>query len=159
MSEHEEMRKNLAALAAGLLAPAAEEAVRAHLGACPACAREAETWRRLVGAMERLPAALPNPARLARLTALAQARRAELLERRWNRLVLTGLVLYGWALWVVALPLLPVVVDWLAARLALPGFAVVILGLAFWWSFCWIIGLALLPLLRQREAALEEKIV
>jgi len=159
MSEHEEMRKNLAGLVAGQLAPAAAEAARAHLAACPDCAQEAEVWRRLVGAMQRLPVTAPRPARLARIAALAHAHRQETLEKRWNRLVLIGLVLYGWALWVVAAPLLPVVVDWLAARLALPGFAVVILGLAFWWSFCWVIGLALLPLLRQREAALEEKIV
>lgn len=159
MSEHEETRKNLAGLVAGQLAPAAAEAARAHLAACPDCARETEVWRRLVGAMQRLPETVPSPARLARIAALAHAHRQEALEKRWNRVVLTGLVLYGWVLWVVAAPLLPMVVDWLAARLALPGFAVVILGLAFWWSFCWVIGLALLPLLRQREAALEEKIV
>ena len=159
MNEHEQTRKNLAALAAGLLAAAEEAAARAHLAACPDCAREAEVWRRVRGAIERIPDTLPAPARLARLAARAQAHREEVLEKRWNRLVLAGLVLYGWALWIVAAPLLPIVIDWLAARLALPWPAVVVLGLAFWWSFCWVIGLALLPLLRQREAELEEKVL
>jgi anti-sigma factor RsiW len=159
MNEHEQTRKNLAALEAGLLTADEEAAARAHLAACPDCAREADVWRRLRAAVEGIPETLPAPARLHRLAALAQAHREGVLEKRWNRLVLTGLVLYGWALWIVVAPLLPVVIDWLAARLALPWPAVVVLGLAFWWSFCWVIGLALLPLLRQREAELEEKVL
>ena len=159
MNAHEQTRKSLAALAAGLLPAAEEAAARAHLAACADCAREVEVWRRLRGAIERIPETLPAPARLARLAARAQAHREQTLEKRWNRLVLAGLVLYGWALWIVVAPLLPVAIDWLAARLALPWPAVVVLGLAFWWSFCWVIGLALLPLLRQREAELEEKVL
>lgn len=159
MTEHEQTRKNLAALAAGTLAPEEGAAARAHLAVCPDCAREAEVWRRLLEAIERIPETLPAPARVERLAALAALRRDELLEKRWNRLVLAGLVLYGWALWVVAVPLLPRGFEWLAARLTLPGFAIVILGLVFWWSFCWVIGLALLPLLRRRGVELEEKIV
>ena len=159
MNQHQQTREKLAALVAGLLAPREASRVQDHLAVCPECRREEEVWRRLLRAMQRVPETLPTPARLAHIAARAEAHRQEVLEQRWNRLVLTGLVLYGWALWVVVAPLLPAAVDWLAARLALPGFAVVILGLAFWWSFCWVIGLALLPLLRQREAGLEEKIV
>lgn len=159
MSEHEQVRKKLAALLAGMLSPAEEAAVRAHLAACPACAREQQVWERLVGAMERIPETLPTPARLQRIAALAQMRREDVLERRWNRLVLTGLVLYGWALFIVALPLLPVFIERLSEWLRLPWFAVVVVALAFWWSFCWVIGLALLPLLRRGEADLEEKVV
>jgi len=159
MSDHEQTRKNLAALLAGTLSPADEAAARAHLAACPDCTREQQVWERLVGALERIPETLPTPARLQRIAALAQLRREEVLERRWNRLVLTGLVLYGWALFIVALPLLPVLIDRLSDWLRLPWFAVVVVALAFWWSFCWVIGLALLPLLRRGEAELEEKVV
>lgn len=159
MSEHEPIRQKLAALHAGTLSPAEEAELHAHLAACPACAREEQVWHRLLGAMQRLPETLPTPARLARIKALVVARREEVLERRWNRLVLTGLVLYGWALFVVVWPLLPAAVGWLSERLALPWFALVILGLGLWWSFCWVIGLALLPLLRQKKIDLEEKVV
>ena len=159
MSDHEQIRMNLAALAASALSPAEEAAARAHLAACPECAREEQVWRRLLEAMQRIPETLPTPARLARIKALALERREEVLERRWNRLVLTGLVLYGWALFVVIWPLLPTAVGWLSERLALPWFALVILGLGLWWSFCWVIGLALLPLLRRQKVDLEEKVV
>lgn len=160
MTKHEKTRKSLAALAAGALAPEEEACARAHLSACPDCAREEQVWRRLLGAIGRIPATVPAPARLGRIAALARARRQEVLARRWNRLVLAGLVLYGWALFVVSWPLLPAAVDWLGSRLALPWFAVVILGLGLWWSFCWVIGLALLPLLRQTEKIdLEEKVI
>ncbi|HSC77940.1 MAG TPA: hypothetical protein VLB32_05195, partial [Candidatus Acidoferrales bacterium] len=80
------------------------------------------------------------------------------LEQRWNRLVLTGLILYGWALFLVIWPLLPTVTEWLSQQLRLPWFAVVGLALLLWWSFCWVIGLGLLPLLRDEKAELEERI-
>lgn len=160
MSEHEQIRKNLVRLIAGTLTAEEEAALRAHLAACPACAHEAQVWQRLRGTLERIPETLPTPARLARIKALAVAHREEVLERRWNRLVLTGLVLYGWALFVVVWPLLPALIDWLGTQLSLPWFVVVIAGLGLWWSFCWVIGLALLPLLRKAEKVdLEEKVV
>lgn len=159
MNEHERIRRKLTTLTAGTLPPEEEATVRAHLAACPECAGEARTWGRLAEAIERLPESSPTPARLARIAVLAQARREEVLEKRWNRLVLTGLVLYGWALFIVTWPLLPTAVSWLGERLAMPWFVVVILGLGLWWSFCWVIGLALLPLLRQQQVDLEEKVL
>ena len=159
MSEHETMRRRLVALVAGTLSASEEARLRSHLASCPECAREAQAWERLVRALGRIPETLPTPARLARITARAQARREEIFEKRWNRLVLTGLVLYGWALFVVSWPLLPGLVGWLSDQLALPGFAVILVGLVFWWSFCWVIGLGLLPLLRGQRVRLEEKVV
>jgi len=158
MSEHEKTRWNLAALAAGTLEPSEESAARAHLEACAECARAWESWQRLGRAVERLPAAeLPRP-RLSRLAAVAEARRKHVLERRWNRLVLTGLVVYGWALFVVSWPLLPATIEWLSGLTRLPWFAVVVVGLTLWWSFCIVIGLGLFPLLRGQNAKLEEKV-
>lgn len=151
------MRKNLAALAAGTLTPQEAAGARAHLAECAACGREFESWRRLLLALERLPEAALSPATLSRLAARAITRREEVLERRWNRLVLTGLVLYGWALFAVVLPLLPTGVGWLAQRLSLHWFVVTLLALGLWWSFCWVIGLALLPLFRALKVEVEEK--
>ncbi len=158
MTEHEKIRQNLAALAAGALEPAEESAARAHLEACAECAREWERWEHIGRAVERLPAAQLSPQRLSRIAAAAQARRQHVLERRWNRLVLTGLVVYGWALFMVSWPLLPAAIEWLSGLLRLPWFAVVVVGLTLWWSFCAVIGLGLLPLMRGQKAELEEKV-
>jgi anti-sigma factor RsiW len=158
MTEHEQTRKNLAALAAGALAPAVESAVRAHLESCAECARAWESWQHISRAVERLPVAQLSPQRLGRIAAAAEARRQHVLERRWNRLVLTGLVVYGWALFVVSWPLLPAAIEWLSGWTRLPWFGVVLVGLSFWWSFCMVIGLGLLPLLRRENARLEEKV-
>ena len=158
MTEHDKIRQTLAALAAGALEPAEESAARAHLEACAECARAWESWQRLGRAVERLPAAPLSPQRLSRIAAAAEARRQHVLERRWNRLVLTGLVVYGWALFMVSWPLLPAAIEWLGGLLRLPWFAVVLVGLTLWWSFCTVIGLGLLPLLRGQKAELEEKV-
>jgi anti-sigma factor RsiW len=158
MTEHENTRQNLAALAAGTLSPAEESAARAHLEACAECARAWESWQRLTTAVERLPGAELAPQRLRRMATAAQARREHVLERRWNRLVLAGLVVYGWALFVVSWPLLPAAIEWLSGLLRLPWFAVVVVGLTLWWSFCIVIGLGLYPLLRSQSAELEEKV-
>jgi anti-sigma factor RsiW len=159
MNEHQQAREKLVALVAGLLAPAEASRVQEHLAACPECRRQEEVWRRLLRAMQPVAETLPTLAGLARIAARAEARRQEVLERRWNRLVLTGLVLYGWALFVVVLPLLPVGIGWLAAQFSLHWFVIVILGLGLWWSFCWVIGLSLLPVLRAQRRQLEEKIL
>ncbi|MGH9789302.1 MAG: anti-sigma factor family protein [Candidatus Acidiferrales bacterium] len=158
MSEHEKIRGNLAALSAGALEPAEESMARAHLESCAECAREWESWQKIGRAVERLPAAQLSPQRLARIAAAAEARRQHVLERRWNRLVLAGLVLYGWALFTVSWPLLPAAIERLGGLLRLPWFAVVLVGLTLWWSFCTVIGLGLLPLLRGQKAELEEKV-
>ncbi len=158
MSEHEKIRARLAALAAGTLSAAEAAESKAHLAACTSCAAEFARWQRLERAVTQLPAAEPSTVSVARIGALATARRWQVLERRWNRLVLTGLILYGWALFAVSWPLLPTATEWLSQQLRLPWFAVVGLALVLWWSFCWVIGLGLLPLMRDEKPELEEKV-
>ncbi|MFQ5696063.1 MAG: anti-sigma factor family protein [Terriglobia bacterium] len=159
MNEHEKTRQQLPGLLSGTLSSAQEASVRAHLASCQACARQERVWQALARSIERMPETLPTPARLARIRALAEAHRQAVLERRWNRLVLTGLVVQGWALFLVSWPLLPRTIEWLTGQLGLPWFATALLGLGLWWSFCWAIGLALLPLVRGRKPDLEEKVV
>lgn len=159
MSECETLRRKLAALLAGAVPAPEEFAARAHLAECADCARELENWWRLARGLERLPAPPLEPATLERIAAAATAHRIELLERRWNRLVLAGLVAYGWALFLVIWPFLPALLDWVSVQLALPRIAVIIFGLGCWWSFCLVIGLALLPLLRNQRIDLEEKVL
>lgn len=157
MNDHDRIRSTLSGVAAGTLAP--DDALRTHLVTCPSCAGELERLRQLVSAVEHLPQPELSPAVLARLKSLAIARREAVLERRWNRLVLTGLILYGWALFAVIVPLVPTGVDWLSEWLAMPWFAVVAVALGLWWSFCLVVGLALLPLLRAQNFDLEEKVL
>jgi len=157
MSDHDRIRSALSGVAAGTIAP--DDALRAHLAACSSCAGELDSLRRLVSAVERLPQPELSPAVLARLKSLAIARREAVLERRWNRLVLTGLILYGWALFAVIVPLAPTGVDWLAEWLSLPWFVIVAVALGLWWSFCLVVGLALLPLLRAQNFDLGEKVL
>ena len=96
MSEHDPARNSLAALAAGALAPEQEARVREHLAECQACAEAFARWRRLTASLERLPDPALPPAAVGRMAARAGAHRREVLERRWNRLVLLGLIAFGW---------------------------------------------------------------
>ncbi|MGH9804996.1 MAG: hypothetical protein ACRD4D_07470, partial [Candidatus Acidiferrales bacterium] len=68
-------------------------------------------------------------------------------------------ILYGWALFAVIAPLAPAGVDWLSQWLAMPWFVVVAVALGLWWSFCLVVGLALLPVLRTQSFDLEEKVL
>ncbi|MGH9804927.1 MAG: anti-sigma factor family protein, partial [Candidatus Acidiferrales bacterium] len=86
MNDHDQIRSLLSGIAAGTLAP--DDALRAHLATCAACAEELERLRRVVAAVERLPQPELSAALLARLKSLAIAHREAVLERRWNRLVL-----------------------------------------------------------------------
>lgn len=153
MSDHKEIRAKLAELLAGGLPAKQEAAVRAHVAECGECARELELWKRLTAGLRRVPATLPTPARLARIAALAQARRAEVLEQRRNRLVLTGLALYGWALFLAAWPALESLTGWLGVS----GSAVAPVAVLGWVTFTWMISFALLPLLRSLKATGKEK--
>lgn len=147
MNEHEQTQKKMAALLAGLL-PAEEVArLRAHLARCHDCRQQEQAWNKLLGALQRIPEATPAPGLVSRLARLAQARRQAMLERRWNRLVLAGLVVYGWLLFVVVVPLLPTGTDWLG----MPWYVTALLGLGLWLSFCWVMALGLLPLFRARR--------
>lgn len=153
MSDHKEIRAKLAELLAGGLPAKQEAAVRAHVAECGECARELELWKRLTAGLRRVPATSPTPARLARIAALAQARRAEVLEQRRNRLVLTGLALYGWALFLAAWPALESLTGWLGVS----GSAVAPVAVLGWVTFTWMISFALLPLLRSLKATGKEK--
>jgi anti-sigma factor RsiW len=159
MSEHEKTRKNLQALVAGLLSAEEERAASAHLAHCAECSRQVEIWRRLAGSLERLPEVAPAPARLARIAALARARRQEVMETRWNRLVLTGLVICGWMCFLIPLPLAPTVLRWVGGWLGLPSLVAGVLLLGSWWLFGWSIGMGLLPLLRARGQGWRERVI
>jgi anti-sigma factor RsiW len=96
MNEHDPTRSSLAALSAGALAPDEEARVREHLAGCKACAEAFARWHRLTTDLERLPQPALPMAAVTRMATRAEAHRQQVLERRWNRLVLLGLAAFGW---------------------------------------------------------------
>lgn len=167
MSEHEHARRKLVALMAGTLSRSEEETVRAHLAQCPPCVREWESWKRLVAGLGRVPETRPTPARLARITTLAQARRREVMERRWNRTVLVSLAVFGWLFSLVSLTVGRFLVEGLVHagpekspvpwELLLP----VLSGIGSFWVQVWVttaMVLATLPLLRRRRRILHGRL-
>jgi anti-sigma factor RsiW len=156
MDEHEKTRKNLLELVAGSLPRAEEEAVRAHLGRCAACEREAEAWQCLVQDLQRLPAAMPAAVRLARITALAAARRAEVVARQRNTKVLVALALFSFLLFVAIVRLLSALTGRLGGCLDLSPALAFTLALAAWWGWSLLAGLGLVPLLREHRTDWKE---
>lgn len=157
MDEHEKTGKILMALAAGLLPLADEKAAREHLLQCAACTRELESCRRMIQGLTYLPAAAPSAFRLARITALAVARREEIVANRRNTVVLVGLAVFSWLFFLASLPLLSTLTHRLGAWLGISSLLAFALGLTLWWGSSLLIGLSLVPLLREQGTKWEEK--
>jgi hypothetical protein len=157
MDEHEKTRKNLMALAAGLLPLADEKVGREHLARCAVCTRELESCRRTIQGLAGLPAGSPSSFRLARITALAVARREEIVTDRRNAVVLGGLAVFSWLFFLASLPLLSTLSHRLGLWLGISPLLALTLGIAFWWGSNFFIGLSLVPLLHEHGTESEEK--
>ena len=157
MDEHERTRKDLPALVTGSLPAADEETALAHLARCTACARAQEAWQRLVQGLQHLPEVAPAPFRLARITALATARRAETVARQRNTQILVTLAVFSFLLFLATLPLLSALTDRLGGWLGLSPTLAFTLGLAAWWGSSLLAGLGLVPLLREHRADWKEE--
>jgi len=157
MDEHERTRKDLPALVTGSLPAADEETALAHLARCTACARAQEAWQRLVQGLQHLPESIPAPFRLARISALATARRAETVARQRNTQILVTLAVFSFLLFLATLPLLSALTDRLGGWLGLSPTLAFTLGLAAWWGSSLLAGLGLVPLLREHRADWKEE--
>jgi anti-sigma factor RsiW len=157
MDEHERTRKDLPALVTGSLPAADEETALAHLARCTACARAQEAWQRLVQGLQHLPESIPAPFRLARISALATARRAETVARQRNTQILVTLAVFSFLLFLATLPLLSALTDRLGGWLGLSPTLAFTVGLAVWWGSSLLAGLGLVPLLREHRADWKEK--
>ncbi len=156
---HSTAQKNLVALAAGSLTERQEDSLHTHLQTCSECSRQLETWQRLTGALQRLPETAPAPARLARIAALARARREEVIAQRWNRLVVTGLVLFGWTLSLVTLQGVWTANQWLAGWTGWSAIDNLWTPVLLWLTLTWMAALALLPLLREHKTSTQENVL
>jgi len=110
MDEPDAVKSLLAGFVAGTLQADDSERIRRHLALCAGCSRDASILRRLVHEVQRLPEHVPGPESLARITALARARRMEVLERRRQARLTAAIALLGWVLVIASLPLW----QWLA---------------------------------------------
>jgi anti-sigma factor RsiW len=113
MSEH--VTQLLALAAAGALDAREQAQLRAHVGECEACAREAAAWRRVAAGLFELPSPRPSQALVARTVEAVERLLAERSERAWNRAALGFLVAFAWTLAVLSW----VVIDLMAGGLAL----------------------------------------
>ena len=155
---HETAQKNLVALVAGNLPERTESSLRTHLQSCSECSRQLEVWQRLTQSLRRIPETTPTPARLARIAALARARREEVILQRQNRLVLTGLVLFGWTLSLLTLRGVWTANQWLAGWTGWTAIDNPWTPVLLWLTLTWMAALALLPLLREHKTSLQENI-
>lgn len=115
MSDH--VTELLALAAAGVLDPAEESRVEAHLATCAGCAAQVAEWRRLAEGLREQPEPRPSRALLARTVEGVERLLAERSERAWSQAALGFLVAFGWTLTVVSWLFLDLMTGDLAVRL------------------------------------------
>ena len=157
MTEHEVTQRNLAALIAGLLPSAEETRARAHMAACAECHRQLEGLITLAKTVKRLRNPELTTAQLARLTALARARRQEVMEQRQHHWVLVALAIFGWMLFLSSLALLGPMNHALQNQFGWSPLVTGLTGLTLWGTFCWAIAFGLIPLLHLHRFTRQEK--
>jgi predicted anti-sigma-YlaC factor YlaD len=104
MSDHEKIRELLSLAAADALEPNEDRLVSEHVRSCSSCAAQLEEWRLLAGGLRRLPTPQPRGVIVERARAMAQVRLTEHLEHKWNRAVMSGLIVFAWILTLLSWP-------------------------------------------------------
>jgi anti-sigma factor RsiW len=105
MDQHDAVKSLLAGFVAGSLQAEENKRIRRHLDLCEGCSRDFAVLRRLAQAVQSLTEEVPGPECLVRITALARARRMEVLEHRRQAGLAAAAALFGWAMVIMALPL------------------------------------------------------
>lgn len=105
MDQHDAVKSLLAGFVAGSLQAEENKRIRRHLDLCEGCSRDFAVLRRLAQAVQSLTEEVPGPECLVRITALARARRMEVLEHRRQTGLAAAAALFGWAMVIMALPL------------------------------------------------------
>jgi anti-sigma factor RsiW len=103
--EHAKIREKLAQLVAGALDAKDEELVSSHLARCDECAAELRNWQAISAGLRRLPTPQPPAWLFERTRSLVVARLDAQAEQRRDRMVLTLLIFFSWALTLVGWPL------------------------------------------------------
>lgn len=156
MDEHQKIRELVSLAAAGALEPHEEQLVMQHVRECATCAAEQETWGMIGSALRRLPTPQPRASVVERARAQAQIRLAEEFEHRWNRTVITSLVIFAWVLTVMSWPVFKLVTGGLVGLFD-PSFHHLWFAFVGYSATAWIAGgaaAALLSLQSRRERRL-----
>lgn len=157
MNEHEVTQRNLAGLITGSLPGAEEIKAREHMAGCAECTRQLEHLFTLAKTMKRLPHPELTTAQLTRLTAMARARRQEVMEQRQHHWVLVALAIFGWVMFLSSLTLLGPLNHALQNQFGWSPLVTGLTGLTLWGTFCWAIAFGLIPLLHLHRFTRKEK--
>ncbi|MGA8036929.1 MAG: zf-HC2 domain-containing protein [Candidatus Acidiferrales bacterium] len=156
MSDHEKIRELLSLAAASALEPQEEQMLMQHLRECESCAAEQETWSMIGSALRRMPTPQPRATVVERARAQAQIRLAEEFEHRWNRTVITSLIVFAWVLTVMSWPVFKLLTVGVVGLFD-PNFHHLWFAFAGFTATVWIAGgaaAALLSLQSRRERRL-----
>jgi anti-sigma factor RsiW len=158
-AEHARIRELLQASVEGSLTAQQEARVRSHIQACPACAMQAQVWARVVHALAAPVPMQMSPAQLARVAALARARRQIILQRRVSRFTLGAAIFVGWCFLLAFLPIFEPLVRWFNAWLHIGSLLSAVTIVSAWWLMCLLAGLGVIPLLRAYQANWRESLL
>lgn len=147
----------LAEFVSGSLSKRETQRLEDHVGHCETCAARLEEWRRVVGAVRHTNTSPLNPMIVRRISAAAQARRVEILERRRFHRLITLFAVSAWIVFLASLPILSELSMVLGKHWNWsPSWAIAI-GLLAWGSVCWMMGLSMIPVLRMHLLEKKEK--
>jgi len=110
----------------------------------------------LAGGLRRLPTPQPRGVVVERARAMAQIRLAEHLEHKWNRAVMSGLIVFAWVLTLMSWPVVKFVSGGFLSMLD-PRFSHTWLVFGVFTTLVWVGGGAaavLLSMQQRRERSL-----
>jgi predicted anti-sigma-YlaC factor YlaD len=150
MTDHEKIRELLCLAAADALETSEDRLVSEHLRSCAGCAAQLEEWRLLAGGLRRLPTPQPRGVVVERARAMAQIRLTDHLEYKWNRAVMSGLIVFAWILTLMSWPVVKFVSGGLLTMLD-PRFSHTWLVFGVFTTLVWAGGAAAAVLLSQQQ--------
>ena len=151
MDQHRLIFDQLADFVAEQLSDSNAARICVHLTECPTCSERSKELQGIMRALNQAPEVFVNPIVLRRITALAEARRAEVLERRQlHRWVALFAFSMGFC-FLVSLPVLSKFSVVLGERWHWPSSWAVAMGLTAWGGVCWMMGISLIPILRTQK--------
>jgi len=155
--EHAEILKQLPLSAAGSLDADDEARIARHAAICPDCANELERWQLVAAGLRRLATPQPSLALFERTRTMVVEQLAAKAEQRQNRIALTFLVLFSWAVTLVSWPVFRLATDGLLSIFDI-RFRQMWLLFAIFSGLAWLTGgsaALLVSMRRQHERRLE----
>ena len=144
---HERAQQLLAqSLVEGLLTGQDRAWLDAHLRECPGCGQQAATLQELLGALRRVPVAVPSDL-AARTQMRLRLRAQQSAESSGSKTLLWMITATSWVLGVLSAPLVWRAFSWVGERLNVPK-PVLELGFVLWWAVPALIALGVV--LHQR---------